>query len=1124
MPGWVVRAMLVSAVVGTAGVALGRNRQLHEVPPVHRLEPPPATDPVAFDQAEKDAERFRVPKGLKVDVFAAEPQLANPVQMCTDQQGRFWIAETFRYRLGGVIDVRDVTWWDEDLASKTVEDRVNLVKRKMGDDVDQMRWNTERLQMVQDTDGDGRADRFTTVDDKFNSIASGIASGVAVRDGNVWFANIPDLWLIKEKDGKELSRKVLHTGYGVHYSLEGHDLHGLEFGPDGRLYFSIGDRGLNVQTDHGRVTNIESGSVLRCQPDGSELELFATGLRNPQDLVFDEYGDLFTGDNNCDHGDPGRWVYVVRGGDSGWRVGYQRIAGGPWMSEHQWALPGEPGGGAYILPPVAHISSGPSGVAYEPTGALGEQYRNHFFLCDFRGGRVNSGIWTFGLKPHGASFELTDRQQFVWQMLATDVELGNDGALYTCDWVDGWPKPDKGRIERISDPDHIKDASVVRTKQLIEAGMDGKSVQELAGLLGYPDPRVRQAAQFELVKRGAGPAWTTLYGVAQAGGTQFARIHAIWGIWQLGEKDPKAVLPLVGLLSDPDAEIRAQAARVLGDCWCVAAHDQLVHLLKDPSPRVRFFAGMALGHVGRPDDAQPLLAMLAESDDRDAYLRHAGVVGLQGSATVQQLVDAASNPSAAARVGALVALRRLARREVATYLKDKDQRLVMEAARAINDVPINAAMPQLAALITGNGYNDATWKRVINANYRLGTPETAQALAHFAARSDAPANMRVEALGLLEQWEKPDGKDYVMGLWRPLPDRDVNVAKSATQEVLGDLLRAPSDDVRVRAIELAKAFGIDDQNTMFAIVSDKSASDRVRAAALDALASRNGPRAAEAINLGLNQGKGVFRQTAIRLLAKLPDAVAKLDQTLKTGSVSDQQMVLDTLASVEGPAVDQIEEQWMDKMMTGKIAPELELDLLETAQKSKSNAVKAKVKKYLDAKPKDDPMADYRESLYGGNADAGAHIFAERADVSCIRCHQAGGAGGTVGPNLGDIGARKDRNYIMESILLPNKQISPGFDAVSIRTKDGKHVNGILKGETDTEYTIDVPDKGLVKVAKADVAHRTPGRSPMPEGLGKMLSKEDMRNLVEFLATRKSPAAAEQTQTAAAPTGHPAAQ
>jgi quinoprotein glucose dehydrogenase len=269
----------------------------------------------ASNEGELAIKRIKPAPGLKVDLWAAEPLLANPVAFSFDEKGRAYVCETFR--LGaGVDDIRGImSWLDEELASRTVDERLGEMKRHLGDRFATYTNQSERIQLLEDRAGLGKADHSTVFADQFNSPVDGIGAGVLARGGNVWYANIPNLWLLRDtnNDGVADFRQSLHYGFGVRVGFLGHDLHGPRFGPDGKIYFSIGDRGSNIKVADGRtVGEPDTGCVFRCNPNGSELEVFAYGLRNPQDLVFDQYGNLFTGDNNSDSGDQARWVVPRR--------------------------------------------------------------------------------------------------------------------------------------------------------------------------------------------------------------------------------------------------------------------------------------------------------------------------------------------------------------------------------------------------------------------------------------------------------------------------------------------------------------------------------------------------------------------------------------------------------------------------------------------------------------------------------------------------------------------------------------------------------------------------------------------------------------------------------------------
>ena len=1076
--------------------------------PTDDVAAPPSTPEIAGASAEgtEAIGGFRVPAGLKVELFAAEPLLANPVAISVDHLGRVWVCETFRQGKGIEDNRNHSEWLDDDLAAQTVEDRLAYIHKHQGAKARDYTTHDDRIRLIVDKNGDGQADDATVFADRFNAIEDGTGAGVLFRGGDVFYTNIPHLWRLRDDngDGKADRRDKLHSGYGVRFAFRGHDMHGLILGPDGRLYFSIGDRGLNVVTQEGkRIASPQCGAVLRCELDGSHLEVFATGLRNPQELAFDNFGNLFTGDNNSDSGDRARWVYLVEGGDTGWRMEYQYLPDrGPFNREKIWhpATDGQP---AYIVPPIVNLADGPSGLAFYPGTGLPDHFQNRFFLVDFRGTPANSGVRTFRVQPKGASFEVVDEEQSLWSVLATDIDFGPDGALYLADWVNGWNGEGKGRIYRYVSPELAKSPQVQEVKRLLNEGFSQRSKEELVSLLAHPDRRVRQEAQFALAEK---KQIAALENAASDGDALLARLHGIWGLWQLGRTAGgigQAQETLVRLLADAEPEVRAQAAKVAGELKICTAFDGLVKLLSDEHLRVRYFAAVSLGKLGRPEAVEPLLTMLAENADRDRVLRHGGVMGLTGSVgNGAALSEAAKHPSPAARMGVLLAMRHLARDDIALFLNDPDPLLVVEAARAIHDLPLPASLPQLARLITRPTQDDALLRRVLNANYRLGALENASALARYAASSDAPEAMRLEALAMLQAWDNPSPKDRVLNFWRPLPPRERQPAVDAVRASLAGLFLG-SPKVAASGAKVAAELGIAEVGPeLRRLFTDANQPEKVRADALLGLATIKDATLDEALDAGLADQSAYVRAAARRgLLERSPaDGLAEIEKAVFGGERIERQSALSLLAEMRGGQSRGILDKALDQLLMGAFPADCRLDLANAASRKRGSDLAGKLAAYQDRLAKDHPLGEFGDCLEGGDAERGRQIFFERTEVSCVRCHKVGGTGGEVGPDLTKAAADKKRDYLLEAVVHPNKAIAKGFETVVIRDFEGQTHTGIIKLETEERIELMTAEGKLVTIAKAEIEARKEGKSAMPEDVIKRLSKSELRDLVEFLA------------------------
>ena len=1070
----------------------------------------------ASDEGRLALTRMQLPPGLKASLWAAEPMLVNPVAFNFDEQGRVFVAETNRYGTS-VLDIRDYMWTlEDDLANRNQTDFLASVRRNFGEaNVKELSKESERLTLLEDTNSDGVADKSSVYADNFRGPLDGIASGVLARRGHIWFTSIPSLWHFTGKN-QAVTRTELHRGYGVRFNFTGHDMHGLIFGPDGRIYYSIGDRGASVTTQEGTVIEApDTGSVFRCYPDGSHLELFATGLRNPQSLLFTENGDLLTGDNDSDQGDQERLVHVVENGDSGWRVGYQHAPqghAGPWNDERLWR-PRHPSQPAYLLPPICNIEDGPSGIAYYPGTGLNADYAGQIFITHFKGSIPRSGIYTYKLQPAGASYTVKAAAPFLTNALPTDVRFGTDGRLYYSDWAEGWPKSKRGRIYAMFDPAHVNDPIVKSTQQLIASDYSKKTSKELSDLLAHPDWRVRLEAQFTLTDLGSTSIFIFNDVATNPASHPLARRHAVWGLGQLAAKFPNAITALRPLLQSDDDEVRAQAAKLLGDYHDTTIANGLVAALDDPASRVKFFAAQSLGKIHHTDATPALRAAVRINNDTDAYLRHALVLGLVGCATPAQLSESVQDESRAVRLAAVLALRRLKSPAVAQFLTDTDPLIIREAALAINDEPIPAALSALAALTAHPVAQEAAMLRALNAHFRIGSPADAAALVNYAVRTEASAKLRAEALSLLTLWSKPPARDRLVGIYRPLAEKNRATTPiiAALEPHLANLLSSATPTlVKSAAITATVRLKLASAATpLLALVADSAEPLDIRVAALRALHQLGGRQLRNALEVALLAKDPELRLTALPFSIQLDPktAISTLTKLLANATALEQRAAFKALGIAPQPEADDLLLIQLNRLAAGQIAPSAQLELIEAAALRPDLRVKQALvarETFLAKDP--DPLAAYRVALEGGDVKAGRALFNNHPVMQCSRCHRdSDEPGGEAGPNLAGIGSRQPHEYILQSILKPSAKFATGFEIATITKKNATILLGTIIERNEKNVRLRTSASDSIEIAQADITSIVSAPSAMPEIAALVMTKTEIRDLVAAVASLRTP-------------------
>lgn len=1097
------------------------------------------------ESAVKEAAKIRAEANVELaeefelELWAADSLIQDPIAISVAPDGSIFYTRATR-QTSSEFDIRGHhDWMTASLSFETVEDRRAFLRKTFSADSEQseahlkdlnedgvLDWKDltvekENVWFVTDQNKDGVADKSQRYLADFGEEITDVANGIEYHNGEVYISVGPDLWRTKDqnKDGIADETESISHGYAVHVGFSGHGMSGVTVGPQGRIWWGIGDIGANVvdkEGNHWKYPN--RGVVVRSEPDGSNFEVFAMGVRNTHEFTFDKYGNLISVDNDGDHaGESERLVYLLDGSDTGWRINWQfgkytdptNNSYKVWMDEAMY-LPRHDEQAAYFLPPIQNFINGPTGMVYNPGTALSPKYYDHFFIAEFRGSPNNSPIHAFTLKPDGAGFALNKSEEIVKGLLPTGLDFGPDGALYFGDWINGWNTKDEGRIWKLDMGEAAGAEMGLRSKvqELLAADLTKNPIEEIKNLLGHQDQRLRKKAQFQFVSMGKAGLQVLLEVANSPDANQLARIHALWGISQLVRQGIAKSSELEPFLLDTDEEIIAQAAKLIGDVRHAGADATLIGLLGHPSIRVRFFAMEALGRKEVKVAVRPIINMLREDDGKDTWLRHGGMIALGRIGDADGMAELSADPSRNVRLIAVVALRRMESPAIKSFLFDEDEYVVAEAARGItDDYQISGAMSPLAQILNTRPWtSEPLIRRIINANLTVGNNRTVDNLITYLNNEANPEAMRAEALATLANWANPSLFDRVDGRYRGQRNKSDDYVREKLGADIQNLIAKGTGEIRSTAIKAVASLKLEAATDQLAGLLKNDADPAIRSIALASLDKLGAPGLETYLRTALDDRDNSVRSRALSLLPESsvdPAEATKLyADIIKTGSTPEAQAALTGLGELESPDADVLLTSLLAELTTDKLPAPIRLDLIEAIEARENPALTSELEAYEKELLKTDDLGLFSTALDGGNKGPGRGVFYWNSAGQCTRCHAIFEYGGNVGPNLSGVGHRLTPREILTSIIRPSAALALGHETVIVTLKDESVFSGIVLERTPESLKLKVGKTEIRTIAQADIAEEETVPSSMPSAEG-ALSRREIRNLVAFLVSQK---------------------
>lgn len=987
----------------------------------------PKTNFAELDEAQKRQvahalESMQTADGLEVSLFAAEPMVVNPTNIAVDAQGRVWVCEALNYRLP----------YNDQFEKQADGDRVIV---------------------LEDVDGDGRADERTVFYQGTDLLAP---LGIAVLGDKVYVSNSPTLQVFTDTNGDKRAdlRDTLFITEGGEDN--DHGLHAITFGPDGRLYFNFGNGVKGLKDKHGNYITDKAGNIvrtdgkpyrqglaLRCDQDGSNVEVLGHNFRNPYELVVDAFGNVWQSDNDDDGNQGTRINFLLENGNygytdeltgAGWRT--RRIGQHSEVPARHWHQ-NDPGS----VPVLRYNYAGsPTGLAFYEGELLPEVFQNQMIHCE----ALKNEVRAFPVQADGAGFTadsvLVLKSKDQW-FRPSDVAVAPDGSLLISDWYDGgvgghrMEDAQQGRIYRV--------APNTGSYKIDAPDLESPEGLEAAFLSPNQDVYYQASMRLEKSNDSAQILSKLLEGENAKGKARYT--------WLLARTADDPLEYIQAALSEDDERFRVLGIRMARQLVPDQLLNLLTSLIDDPSAAVRREAAISLREMGTPEAAALWAGLARRYDGKDRWYLEA--LGL-GSDKYPNLYLSAydadmgeNTPDAATKD---------------LYWRVRSTASIAKLAELIKDPKVSEA-------------DAARYFRAFHFKPAEGRNETIASLLEL----DHPLAAQINSYAL----SAIDG-DYLAK----------NAALQATiKRLLPDLKGTPEWLEAVQKMEMKQELPA--LLSMYRETDDRAlANDAIKIymdlGGVQEVAEAFSAAQDDQQKLGIIQEYGAIQHwNLISLWARILD------------SGQENFPVNNALVNALGNGWDG-QHMLYDRVREGKLQGNLKTAAVLHLMRCWDPEIRAAAPSFLSSSTGKEGVLPPVSRLVemSGDAAAGKTVFTN----VCATCHQVGAEGIAFGPDLSQIGSKLAKTALYSAILYPSAGINFGYEGYLIKTKSGGVFSGYLEGETEEELTLRMMGGISQVINRQDVTSIEPmDQSLMTANLQAVMQQQELVDLVEYLSTLK---------------------